>query len=136
MDGVHRPEGLTRHGAMPWVCAIEGNAADASTTQQAIRAVLLGLLVCVVAGLAQRLPVRAIPEQLLIAAVRDLVVNHGCRFDATQLLMHAAQRVPSEERETFPTPTRVVEVVVLAHEESPGHLAVPGLERLVGDVWD
>lgn len=41
-----------------------------------IAAGLLGLLVAVVAGRAERLPIVSVPEQLRVAAVRDNVIDH------------------------------------------------------------
>lgn len=53
----------------------------------------LALLVPAVLGGAQRLPVALIPDQLLITAVRNLVVDHGCGRDHAFALTVDAQRI-------------------------------------------
>jgi hypothetical protein len=52
-----------------------------------------GLLVPVVAGLAQGLSISPVKEQLLPALVRLDVVNDGGGYDAAESLAHAAQRL-------------------------------------------
>ena len=54
---------------------------------------LLALLVRVVAVFAQRLPVIAIPEQCLVAAMRDDVVDYGCSDKLTALEMIRTKRM-------------------------------------------
>lgn len=56
---------------------------------------LLGLLDRVMAGLAERLPVGLIPEQLLIASMDLDVVNHsGCTCTTLTLAVDAQRVVP------------------------------------------
>lgn len=54
---------------------------------------LQALLVSVVALLAQRLVVLRIPEQFVVALVRDDVIDHLGGYDAALLLVHDANRV-------------------------------------------
>lgn len=49
------------------------------------------------ASLAKRLPVPFIPEQLLIAPMRDNVVDHGRRDDLPALQTFRAQRMLAQE---------------------------------------
>jgi hypothetical protein len=45
------------------------------------------------ASLAERLPVRLIPEQPLVTPVRDDVIHNGCRDDLALRLAEGAQRM-------------------------------------------
>ncbi len=66
--------------------AIEATPDDASRPFKA-------LLVPIVAGLAQRLMVLRIPEQLVITLVRNNVIDDRCRYYMTELQVHRAERV-------------------------------------------
>ena len=80
-------------GLVPWVGAVERHACQAGASHQATRAVLLGLLVAVVARLAQALHVGMVSEQPTITTVRRDVVHHAGLDRLPKLKMHAAKRV-------------------------------------------
>src|SRR5690606_23458790 len=61
------------------------------------KAAVFGGRLAVVVRLAERLPVAAIPEQRLVAAMRDDVVDHRRGLDASFPGAHAAQRMLGEE---------------------------------------
>ena len=56
------------------------------------------------ASLAQRLPVSLIPEQLLVSAMRNDVVDHRRRGDPPALEAFHAQRIPAQESLTRRAP--------------------------------
>lgn len=60
------------------------------------------------AALAQRLPVDLIPEQLLIAPVRNHMVDHRCRCEPAVLYALIAQRVALQESRAGLAPSAVV----------------------------
>lgn len=66
------------------------------------------------------LPVRPIPEQRLVAAVRDLVVDHGCRCDLAIPQAVGTQRILSQERRSFLLPSVVVTALAAGLPGSPG----------------
>jgi hypothetical protein len=65
---------------MPGVRQVKRGAGEGCATQQAIGHVLLGLLVSIVATLAQALQVGAIHKQRQVTTVRLDVVCHGSRY--------------------------------------------------------
>ena len=62
----------------------------------------------IMAALAQRLPVVLIPEQLLIAPVRNHMVDHRCRCEPAVLHAFIAQRVALQESRTGLAPAAVI----------------------------
>ena len=60
------------------------------------------------ARLAKRLPVALIPEQRLIAPMRDDVVDHGRRDDRPALQTFLAQRMPAQDAVTGRAPFTAV----------------------------
>lgn len=64
------------------------------------------------ASLAQRLPVSLIPEQLFISAMRDDVVNHGCRDYLPALEAFHAQWIPAQESFTRCAPFMAISAAV------------------------
>ena len=60
------------------------------------------------AALAQRLPVVFIPEQLLVAPVRNHMVDHRCRCKPAMLYALIAQRVALQESRAGLAPAAVV----------------------------
>ena len=76
-------------GLIPWVGRVERYSGE--TCSDLPTAALGALLVAVMARLAQRLPVAvAVPEQRLVATMRDDVVNHPrCCHAAITLAAHA-----------------------------------------------
>ena len=62
----------------------------------------------VMAALAQRLPVRLVPKQRLIALVRDDVIHHRGWHDTPVTLAQGAQRVRCQEHCSCPPPARAV----------------------------
>jgi hypothetical protein len=106
------------------VGAVDGLAAQACAAQHAVLVVLLGLLVRIVAGLAQALQVVAVEEQAQIPAVWPDVVHHASRYRLPQLQVHAAQRMQRQLRPArFEPGSSAVEVVVFGahrvHKEKP-----------------
>ena len=62
----------------------------------------------VMAGSTQRLPVAFIPEQLLIAPMRNDMVNHRCRGDLPVLHALIAQRIALQEAGAGFAPAAVI----------------------------
>ena len=60
------------------------------------------------ASLAERLPVRLIPEQPLVAPVRDDVIHHCCRHDLTLRKAEGAQRMLLQEKSAGFTPAGII----------------------------
>ena len=60
------------------------------------------------ASLAERLPVRLIPEQPLIAPVRNDVIHHCCGHDLALRKAEGAQRMLLQEESASLTPAAVV----------------------------
>ena len=60
------------------------------------------------AALAERLPVRLIPEQALVASVRDDVIHHRCGHNLALCLTEGAQRMLLQEESASLTPSAVV----------------------------
>ena len=60
------------------------------------------------ASLAKRLPVRLIPEQPLIAPMRNNVVHNGCRDDLALRLTEGTQRMLLQKKGAGLTPSAVV----------------------------
>lgn len=73
----------------PVVARVNRYAIEATTDHGA--GLLLALLVSVVALLAQRLVVLWIPEQFVVALMRDDVIDHLGRDGTALLLMHHAE---------------------------------------------
>jgi len=71
-------------------------------------ALVLGLLVPIVVGGAQRLPVGPVPHQLGITLVGDDVVDDRCDGHPTLLLAHDAERMLSEEYQALTLPLATV----------------------------
>ena len=77
------------------VAAGEGEAANVAPDLTTRR--LKALLVGVVAMLTQCLPVTLIPEQRLVAAMGNYVINYSSRFQKAALPMHHTKRILSKE---------------------------------------
>ena len=60
------------------------------------------------ASLAERLPVRLIPEQPLVTPVRNDVIHNGCRDDLALRLAECTQRMLLQEESAGLTPAAVV----------------------------
>ena len=60
------------------------------------------------ASLAERLPVRLIPEQPLVTPVRNDVIHNGCRDDLALRKAEGAQRMLLQEKSAGLTPATVV----------------------------
>ena len=60
------------------------------------------------ASLAERFPVRLIPEQALVTSVRNNVIHNGCRDDLALRLTEGAQRMLLQEKSAGFTPAAVV----------------------------
>jgi len=60
------------------------------------------------ASLAERFPVRLIPEQALVTSVRNNVIHNGCRDDLALRLAEGAQRMLLQEESAGLTPAAVV----------------------------
>jgi hypothetical protein len=115
---------------------LERPAVMPRATHQTVCVVLLGLLVRVVARLAQALQVVGVEEKAQVALVRCDVIGHRCRHQPVDLLAHATQRLGTQLGHAQLAPGgAVVEVVVVGsrHETKPAHLAVAGLS--VGALW-
>lgn len=82
-----------------------------------------------VAGLAQRLPVRLRPEQLLIATVIDDVVDHVGRCHATLGLAHHAEGMGFEELQAVALPLTTVASLCRGQSLTP-RIRVQHLDRL------
>ena len=74
----------------------------------------------IMAALAQRLPVVLIPEQLLIAPVRNHMVDHRCRCEPAVLHAFIAQRVALQESRAGLAPAAVVATGFRAAAHSVG----------------
>ncbi len=87
-----------------------------ATTMSSLKLVLRSHIFCqrfdIVAPLAQRLPVRLVPEQLTVATVRNDVVYHSGWCQLALSFAHDAQRVSAKKRFTDSPPTSVVDVVL------------------------
>ena len=60
------------------------------------------------ASLAERFPVRLIPEQALVTSVRNNVIHNGCRDDLALRLAEGAQRMLLQEESAGLTPAAVL----------------------------
>ena len=60
------------------------------------------------ASLAERLPVRLIPEQALVTSVRNDVIYNGCRDDFALRLAEGTQRMLLQEKSAGFTPAAVL----------------------------
>lgn len=74
----------------------------------------------IMASLAQRLPVVFIPEQLLIAPVRNHMVDYRCRCEPAVLHALIAQRVALQESRAGLSPAAVVATGLRAAAHSIG----------------
>ena len=74
----------------------------------------------IMAALAQRLPVVLIPEQLLIAPVRNHMVDHRCLCEHAVLHALIAQRVALQESRAGLSPAAVVATGLRAAAHSIG----------------
>ena len=60
------------------------------------------------ASSTKALPVALIPEQSLVASVRDAMIHHRCRNDLALCLAESTQRVLFQEKSAGFTPAAVV----------------------------
>ena len=72
------------------------------------------------AALAQRLPVVLIPEQPLVAPVRNHMVDHRCRCEHAVLHARIAQRVALQESGAGIAPAAVIATGFRAAADSIG----------------
>jgi len=82
------------NSSIPVVQWIKGQATQAAAIEHT--RLLKPLFVGVVTQLAQRLPVRLVPEQLQIHAVRHLVVDYCGNDHTPELTAHGAQRIQTQ----------------------------------------
>lgn len=80
-------------------------------------AALYALLVDVVMLAAERLPIRAVPEQRHVALVRDDVIDGECRRHPALLLTHPAERMLALESRSSLVP--LMGIATLARAASP-----------------
>lgn len=100
---------------VPWMGAVEWNAAVPCPTHQTIGLVLLRLLVGVVAELAQALKVRRVKEDHLIPTMRPDVIRNTSSNHSAQLHMQPAQRLTLQLRTPHRLPAGgIVQVVMIA----------------------
>src|SRR5471032_2856013 len=81
---------------------------SAAITADLTARLLQPLLVRVMAGPTERLPVLPIPEQILISPVRDDVVNDSGRLDEPLALTPGTQRMTAQEAFARPLPAVAV----------------------------
>lgn len=76
-------------------------------------AFFLALFVAVVAWRAQRLPIVTPPEQFLITAMGDAMINHTSRHQLVALLVIFAQRILGQELITSTAPLSAIQIMIL-----------------------
>jgi hypothetical protein len=115
------------------VGAVERGAGLAGPAQQTVGAVLLGLLVRVVAALAEGLQVAVVEEDRLVATVRLDMVDHRRQHHLAELAMHAAQRLLLQLRTPQPQPASpAIEVMVAASHVVEGGAPAPAASSTRG----